>query len=158
MSETQPRTPPRLGHVHLKVSSLERSLRFYQDLFQLQLKERVGDRFAFLSSSQAHHDIALQALGDRASRPAPGATGLYHVAFELPSRADLDDFAHELDRQGIRFQAVDHGISQALYFDDPDGNGLEVFVDRRASVREHWGGVTERLEEPSSSRVAQGGG
>lgn len=143
---------PRLGHVHLEVRDLERSIDFYRRLVGLEITELTG-RFAFLSFGEQHHDLALQQIvADRKTRDdprrppleRPGETrpGLYHLAFELPSSAALTDVAELLRADGWAFDLVDHGISHALYTRDPDGHGVEVYVDRRhrPEGRREWGG------------------
>ena len=144
---TQTDAAVELGHAHIYVRTLDRSIAFYTRVIGLRETERLGDGLAFLSSSEKHHTLALQALGDAAGPQPPGSVGLYHVAFELPDAASLDDALDRLDVEGVAWQAVDHGISWAVYFDDPDGNGLELYVDRRhlAGGRTEWHGLTTRL-------------
>ncbi|MCC7435393.1 MAG: VOC family protein [Methanoregulaceae archaeon] len=139
-------TPLKLGHVHLKVSELDRSAKFYASVFGLHVEERL-EGFAFLSDGHVHHSIALQELGPFPVRPQPHAIGLYHVAFEVESDDAFREFEDHLTGMGIRFQSVDHGISWAAYFSDPDGNGLEVYVDRRhaADGAGAWTGTSRRL-------------
>ncbi len=121
----------KLGHVHLKVRDLDRAIAFYTQLVGLRLVERVGDQFAFLSAGENHHDIALQNVGTAAPAPPPHATGLYHVAFEVPDRASFARVYRDLAAAGVDVATVDHLISWAIYFSDPDGNGLEVYWDTR---------------------------
>lgn len=151
-------TIPRLGHVHLRVRSLDRSIDFYTAVVGLHLVERLGEAYAFLSSSEDHHTLALQALGSAAAPPSTGSVGLYHVAFELPTPGGLDAALTRLDEHGVSWQAVDHGISWAVYFDDPDGNGLELYVDRRQrpTGRGEWRGVTRRLSRERIQLAAAG--
>jgi catechol 2,3-dioxygenase len=153
-----------LGHVHLYVRSLARSLGFYSRIFELVETERVAQGMAFLTSSGKHHTVALQALGESAGPPVPGRVGLYHVAFELPDAAALEAALGRLEKEGVAWQAVDHGISWAVYFGDPDGNGLELYVDRRAvdGGRPRWGGTTrtltrEAIRKAAASESAEGG-
>ncbi|MBY0112745.1 MAG: VOC family protein [Phycisphaerales bacterium] len=144
----------RLGHVHLKVRRLDRAIEFYQQTLGLQFVERVGDDFAFLSFGAAHHDLALQAFGDRAALPAPGAVGLYHVAFEVEDAATLLSRWDALQARG-RVVGVDHGISWALYTNDPDRNGVEVYLDRRIEgSRTAWRGHSLPLERRRVEEVA----
>lgn len=131
-----------LGHVHLKVSELERSIDFYTDVLDFEVTERV-DRFAFLTLGSHHHDLALQAVGTgaRGRRVVGPAVGLYHVAFEVATDDRLTAVYRRLERREVPVSPVDHGISLALYFDDPDGNGVEVYRDvREERDRWRWGG------------------
>ena len=127
----------RIGHVHLKVANLERAIRFYCDVLGFELMQRMGDQAAFLSAGGYHHHIALntwESLGGEA--PAFGTTGLYHHAIVYPTRAALADALRRLIAAGIGLEgAADHGVSQSLYLRDPDGNGVELYVDR---PRETW--------------------
>lgn len=127
----------RIGHVHLKVSDLERSLRFYCGVLGFELVQRYGPGAAFVSAGGYHHHIGLntwESLGGTA--PAPGTTGLYHVAILYPTRAALADALRRLALARVPLQgASDHGVSEALYLADPDGNGIELYVDR---PREEW--------------------
>ncbi len=121
-----------IGHVHLKVSNLERSIAFYRDVIGLELQERFGDQAAFLSAGGYHHHIGLNTWssldGPPASRRSPG---LYHVAFLYPDRADLALAYANVINSGVRIEgAADHGVSEAIYFSDPDGNGIEIYWDR----------------------------
>lgn len=142
-----------VGHVHLKVSDLERALRFYTEVLGFELMQRMGDRAAFLSAGGYHHHVGLntwESLGGK--RPGPGTTGLYHVAFRYPDRAALAAALRRLIDHGVRLDgASDHGVSEALYLHDPDGNGLELYWDRPRSEwpREQDGTlamVTRRLD------------
>jgi len=126
-----------IGHVHLKVSDLERSLGFYAGVLGFELVGRLGDQAAFLSAGGYHHHIGLNTWESRGgSPPPPGRTGLYHVAICYPGR---DDFAVAVERvlaAGMRLDgASDHGVSEAVYLSDPDGNGVELYWDR---PREAW--------------------
>lgn len=123
-------TPLKLGHVHLKVREIDRAVEFYTSVFGLHVEERL-EGFAFLNDGHVHHSVALQELGSGAPSPHPHAVGLYHVAFEVESDEAFREFERRLETMQIRHQSVDHGISWATYFRDPDGNGLEVYVDRR---------------------------
>lgn len=131
--------PTGIGHVHFKVRELERSIEFYQTIFGLHTTERLG-RYAFLSWGDHHHDIALQAIGEDVPGSKSGV-GLYHVAFEVAHADGLQAVYDELSTRNIEVAPVDHGISKALYFDDPDGNGLEVYLDtRETNDRDRWEG------------------
>jgi len=135
------RLPTKIGHVHLKVADLERSVAFYSEVLGLDVSERVGGTYAFLTFGDEHHDLALQVRPG--AEPAPArALGLYHAAFEVDERAALAEVASRLERLGVPFSPVDHGISKALYFSDPDGNGVEVYLDTRHE-RTAWGGVSD---------------
>lgn len=138
--------PHVVGHVHLKVRDLERAVEFYMDVLGLGVEEHHR-RFAFLSFGDRHHDVALQEVGRDAAGPSsPRAVGLYHAAFEVEDAATLEAVYDRLLERGVRVSPVDHGISKALYFDDPDGNGLEVYVDTRAEGGQHWDGRNERFD------------
>ena len=124
----------RIGHVHLKVADLDRALWFYRDVLGFDLTQRYGPGAAFLSAGAYHHHIGLNtwdSLGG--SPPAPGTTGLYHVAILYPTRAELGDALRRVLKAGIGLDgAADHGVSEALYLRDPDGNGVELYWDRPA--------------------------
>lgn len=122
----------RIGHVHLKVADLERALAFYCGVLGFELTQRYGHQAAFVSAGGYHHHIGLNTWESRGgSAPQRGSTGLYHVAILYPTRATLADALKRLDAAGIPLEgASDHGVSQALYLSDPDGNGLELYWDR----------------------------
>ncbi len=127
----------RIGHVHLKVSDLDRSLAFYRDLLGFELVTMYGTQAAFVSAGGYHHHIGLNTWH---SRNAPHATregvGLYHTAIVYPTRKDLAVIFHRLRKANYPFTgASDHGVSEALYLDDPDGNGVELYWDK---PREQW--------------------
>jgi catechol 2,3-dioxygenase len=121
-----------VGHVHLKVSDLERSIRFYSDVLGFEITQRLGDQAAFLSAGGYHHHLGLNTWESRGgSAPPPGATGLYHVAFLYPDRPALAHALRRLRAQGVPLDgAADHGVSEALYLRDPDDNGIELYRDR----------------------------
>jgi catechol 2,3-dioxygenase len=127
----------RIGHVHLKVADLQRSLDFYCGVLGFELTQRFGPQAAFISAGGYHHHIGLntwESLGGKP--PAPGTTGLYHVAILYPTRATLADALRRLRRAKVPLDgAADHGVSEALYLHDPDGNGVELYRDR---PREEW--------------------
>jgi catechol 2,3-dioxygenase len=142
MSEPLPSTNPihaetRIGHVHLRVANLDRALEFYVGVLGFELVVRMGDSAAFLSAGGYHHHIGLntwESLGG--PPPAPGTTGLYHLAILYPTRAALADALRRLITAGVPLDgASDHGVSEALYLRDPDQNGVELYWDR---PREHW--------------------
>lgn len=122
----------RIGHIHLKVADLDRALAFYRDVLGFTLTQRYGRQAAFLSAGGYHHHIGLNTWESAGGPPPPlGTTGLYHVAILYPSRADLADALRRLLAAGIRLDgAADHGVSEALYLHDPDGNGVELYCDR----------------------------
>jgi len=127
----------RIGHVHLRVASLDRAIAFYHGVLGFQVTQRMGDSAAFLSAGGYHHHIGLntwESLGG--PPPAPGTTGLYHLAIVYPTRAELGDALQRLIAAKIPLDgASDHGVSEALYLRDPDGNGVELYWDR---PREQW--------------------
>jgi catechol 2,3-dioxygenase len=120
-----------LGHAHLKVRDLDRAIAFYTRFLGLRLVERVGESYAFLSGGALHHEVALQNVGPDAPAPAAHGTGLYHIAFEVPDQRALALAYRALSAAGVRVGPVDHLISWAIYFDDPDGNGVEIYWDTR---------------------------
>ena len=122
----------RIGHVHLKVADLERALAFYCGVLGFELMQRYGSQAAFVSAGGYHHHIGLNTWESNGGSPPPhGTTGLYHVAILYPTRAALADALFRLTEAGIPLQgASDHGVSEALYLSDPDGNGIELYVDR----------------------------
>lgn len=122
----------RIGHVHLKVADLERSLAFYCGVLGFQLTQRYGPGAAFISAGGYHHHIGLNTWESRGGRPPQrGSTGLYHVALLYPDRRSLADALRRLIEHQIPLDgAADHGVSEALYLQDPDGNGLELYTDR----------------------------
>ena len=126
-----------IGHVHLKVSDLERALAFYCGVLGFEMTQRHGPGAAFVSAGGYHHHIGLNTWESRGgSPPPPGTTGLYHVAIRYPSRAALADALKRLVRAQVPIDgASDHGVSEALYLRDPDENGLELYWDR---PRDAW--------------------
>ena len=122
----------RIGHVHLKVADLDRALAFWCGVLGFELMQRYGTQAAFVSAGGYHHHIGLNTWESRGgSPPPPGTTGLYHVAVLYPTRAALADALRRLAEAGIPLQgASDHGVSEALYLSDPDGNGVELYGDR----------------------------
>ncbi|MBI4184894.1 MAG: VOC family protein [Proteobacteria bacterium] len=126
-----------IGHVHLKVADLERALAFYCGVLGFELTQRYGRDAAFVSAGGYHHHIGLNTWESRGGGPAPpGTTGLYHVAILYPTRAALADALRRLIAANVPLEgASDHGVSEALYLRDPDGNGLELYRDR---PREMW--------------------
>jgi catechol 2,3-dioxygenase len=143
----------RIGHVHLKVADIDRALGFYRDVLGFEITTRYGTQAVFLSAGGYHHHIGLNTWESQGgSPPPPNATGLYHVAILYPTRALLADALRRVLAAGISLDgAADHGVSEALYLRDPDGNGVELYWDR---PREQWpraadGGIemfTKRLD------------
>jgi catechol 2,3-dioxygenase len=122
----------RIGHVHLKVADLDRALAFYQGVLGFTLTQRFGRSAAFLAAGEYHHHIGLNTWESSGGKQAaPGTTGLYHLAIVYPTRGELADALRRLIQAGIPLEgAADHGVSQALYLRDPDGNGVELYWDR----------------------------
>ena len=121
-----------IGHVHLKVADVERSLGFYRDVLGFEIQERWGAQAAFLSAGGYHHHIAVNTWqSGGGSPPPPGTTGLFHLAVRYPSRAALARALRQVVDAGLRLDgASDHGVSEALYLRDPDENGVELYWDR----------------------------
>lgn len=122
----------RIGHVHLRVADLERSVRFYRDLLGFEISGTYDDQSAFLSAGGYHHHLALNTWGSRGGEPPPpGHTGLYHFALLYPNRLELAKVAQRLVDAGYPIEGLaDHQVSEAIYLHDPDGNGLELTRDR----------------------------
>lgn len=131
MTAVHPQT--RIGHVHLKVSNLERAIDFYSGVLGFEVTQRYGSGAAFLSAGGYHHHIGLNTWDSLGAGPAPrGHPGLYHTAFLYPDRATLADALQRVLTAGIPIQgAADHGVSEAIYINDPDGNGVELYRDRQ---------------------------
>jgi len=141
-----------IGHVHLKVADIERALAFYCGVLGFELRQRMGDEAAFVSAGDYHHHIGLNTWQSKGGSPPPaGTTGLFHFAIRYPNRRALADAFDRLRRAGISPEgASDHGVSEALYLSDPDGNGVELYWDR---PREEWprsqsGGEIEMSTRP----------
>jgi catechol 2,3-dioxygenase len=125
-----------IGHVHLKVADLDRAVAFYTDVLGLEVQTRMGDEAAFLSAGGYHHHVGLNTWESKGGSPPPrGTTGLYHFAIRYPTRAALARAVQGVLDAGIRIGASDHGVSEAVYLEDPDGNGIELYRDR---PREEW--------------------
>lgn len=122
----------RIGHVHLKVADIERSLGFYRDVLGFELTQRFGAGAAFLAAGGYHHHVGINVWESRGGDwPAPGTTGLYHFAILYPSREALARALARVLAAGVALEgAADHGVSEALYLRDPDGNGVELYRDR----------------------------
>lgn len=127
----------RIGHVHLKVADVERALEFYCGVLGFQLTQRYGPQAAFVSAGGYHHHIGLNSWESAGGKPPPPrATGLYHVAILYPNRAELAKALKRLVDHKVALEgAADHGVSEALYLSDPDGNGIELYWDR---PRDQW--------------------
>lgn len=138
-----PAPAARLGHAHLRVTDLAASTAFYLLLPGFRVAERVASRYAFLTGGGSHHELALQQAANQ-SGLRPGT--LYHLAFELPAEEALHATRVRFAGAGFASDLVDHGISHAAYLQDPDGNGVELYVDRRQrSGIGVWGGRTRLL-------------
>jgi len=122
----------RIGHVHLKVSDINRALAFYCDILGMRLMQRYGTQAAFISAGGYHHHIGLNTWESKGGKPpAPGTTGLYHTAILYPTRKDLANVLKSLVEAGWQLDgASDHGVSEAIYLRDPDQNGVELYRDR----------------------------
>ncbi|MEZ5684971.1 MAG: VOC family protein [Paracoccaceae bacterium] len=127
---THPQT--RIGHVHLKVADLDRAIAFYSEVLGFTVQQRLGRQAAFLGAGGYHHHIGLNSWESAGgTAPAPGTTGLYHVAFLYPDRASLGAALKRVLEAGVALEgAADHGVSEAIYLRDPEGNGIELYRDR----------------------------
>lgn len=141
---------PSVGHVHLKVSDLERSIAFYRDVLGLEVQQRMGSGAAFLSWGGYHHHLGLNVWESQGGPPAPrGSAGLYHVAFLYPSRASFANALAKVLAAGVTIDgAADHGVSEAIYFRDPDGNGVEIYWDRPESDWPRLNGALAMVSDP----------
>ena len=135
---------PKIGHVHLKVSDLKRAEEFYTNVLGLKVAERVSN-YLFLTFGKEHHDLAFQEHKN-ARKPSEDMTGLYHFAVEFENLKQLADIYFRLKNHKISFTQIDHGISKTIYFSDPDGNGIEVYVDTRQK-RKQWNGMSTFIKE-----------
>ena len=126
-----------IGHVHLKVADLDRALDFYVGVLGFELMQRFGDQAAFVAAGGYHHHLGLNTWESKGGAPPPpGTTGLYHVAIRYPDRKTLADALRRVLDAGVRVDgATDHGVSEAIYLRDPDGNGIEIYRDRPS---EEW--------------------
>ena len=127
----------RIGHIHLKVSDLDRSLVFYNGILGFEITERIGDQVVFLSAGGYHHHIALNTWNSKgAGKASRSGVGLFHAAILYPERKDLASILKRLREKNYPLTgAADHGVSEALYLDDPDGNGIELYWDK---PRNEW--------------------
>jgi catechol 2,3-dioxygenase len=126
-----------IGHVHLKVADLDRAIDFYVGVLGFELMQRFGDQAAFVAAGGYHHHLGLNTWESKGGAPPPrGTTGLYHVAIRYPDRKTLADALRRVLDAGVMVDgATDHGVSEAIYLRDPDGNGIELYRDR---PREEW--------------------
>ena len=127
---THPET--RIGHIHLRVADLDRAIAFYRDVMGFEVQQKYGDQAAFLSAGAYHHHIGLNTWQSKGGTPPPaGHTGLFHAAFLYPDRTALARALRQLLDAGVALEgASDHGVSEAIYFSDPDKNGIEIYRDR----------------------------
>jgi catechol 2,3-dioxygenase len=150
----------KIGHVHLKISDMEQSAAFYRKYLGMKITERLEDTLVFMSAGEMHHELALQAVGKSVATPNRQDVGLYHVAFEVPDRRALIRTYQRLKADGVAVYPIDHRISWALYFSDPDGNGIEVYWDTRGT--EHgvdiWEGIDRPLSENQLRNCSHRGG
>ena len=140
----------RIGHVHLKVADLERSLKFYCGVLGFELTQRYGTQAAFVSAGGYHHHIGLNTWESLNGSPPPqGTTGLYHVAILYPNRRELARAFKRLFDHGVPIEgASDHGVSEAIYLRDPDGNGIELYCDRLQKEWPRAGGQLQMTTKP----------
>ena len=141
----------KIGHVHLTVSDLERSLEFYRDLLGFEVTTAMGDSAVFLSAGGYHHHIALNTWAGKGAKPAPaGHAGLYHVAILYPNRRELAKiFKKLIEAQYPIDGTADHGVSESIYLRDPDDNGVELYADRpRAEWKKKPSGEIAMITEP----------
>lgn len=162
--ESRPIHPgTRIGHVHLKVADLDRALAFYSGILGFEITQRYGSQAVFLSAGGYHHHIGLNTWESKGGAPPPpGTTGLYHIAILYPTRAELADALERLIQAKWPLDgAADHGVSEALYLRDPDGNGVELYWDKPEEVwpRDAQGNIemfTHRLDLESLLRESTG--
>lgn len=142
----------RIGHVHLTVSDLDRSLAFYKDLLGFEITTRYGSQAIFLSAGGYHHHIGLNTWAGKDAVPPPqGHTGLYHFAILFPSRKELAKILKRLVQNNYPLDgAADHGVSEAIYLRDPDGNGVELYRDR---PKEEWGMLPDGSVEMTTGHL-----
>lgn len=146
----------KIGHVHLKVADLNRALRFYVDILGFEIMQRYGDQAVFISAGGYHHHIGLNTWHSKGATPAPvNAAGLYHIAILYPERKDLAIALKQLVEAVYPLSgAADHGVSEAIYLNDPDGNGVELYWDK---PKEHWpfdaAGNLQMVTEPLDTQA-----
>ena len=137
----------KIGHLRFKVQDMDRAIAFYTGLLGMSLNERVGDDYAFLSGGEAHHEIALMKVSGAGPSPSADSVGFEHLAFQLPDQRAFAEAFLRLSTSGMNVKAVDNGISWAMYFADPDGMRIELFVDARTAPggRPLWEGRSQDL-------------
>lgn len=136
----------RIGHCHIKVRNIEISKRFYEDVLGVVVTEEVPGSFVFLSGTAMHHEIALQRVGANAKSPGRNDVGLFHTAFEVNDKKEFAEALQRVLNLQIPVFTVDHRISWAMYFSDPDGNGMEIYCDTREERGiKRWDGLDEPL-------------
>jgi catechol 2,3-dioxygenase len=141
----------KIGHAHLTVSDLEKSLEFYRDLLGFEVTTGLGDSAVFLSAGGYHHHIGLNTWAGKGAKPAPqGHTGLYHFAILYPNRKELAKIVKKLTEANYPLEgAADHGVSEAIYLRDPDNNGVELYVDRpKSEWKKNFKGEIVMVTEP----------
>ncbi len=139
---------PRIGRVQLKVRDLDAAIDFYARFLRLKLIERVDDRLALLGSDGVHAELALQKVGPRAPQPYPQSVGVAEIAFQVPDRHCLAEAYKNLSEAGIEVSPVDHSFSWAIYFNDPDGNGVGIYCDvPPEETKKMWRGCNTILRE-----------
>lgn len=146
-----------LGHVHIKVKRLDEAEAFYTRFLGLNVAERIGNHYSFLSSGKLHHELALQAIGANAPMPSRHSVGLFHTAFEVSSKEAFAEIYRALKIAKIPAFPTNHRISWALYFSDPSGNGVEVYLDTRNELEgsQTWDGLDRPLGEEEILSVLQ---
>ena len=153
--KTDPQTT--VGHIHLRVADLDRAIWFYSDVLGFEVQQKFGDEAAFLSAGGYHHHIGLNTWHSKGGSPAPAShTGLYHAAFLYPDRKALATIVKRVVAAGIKVQgAADHGVSEAVYISDPDGNGIELYWDRPDAEwpRNHDGSIAMKNERLNVERL-----
>ena len=120
----------RLGHAHLKVVDLDRAIEFYTHVLGFTITEKINT-YCFLTYGDSHHELAIHSIRGKPVFPTKDHVGLYHVAIQVPTFEDFRRMFGVLRQAGVSVKPVDHDISKALYFTDPDGNGLEIYIDTR---------------------------
>ena len=139
-----------IGHIHLKVSDLKKAEKFYTKSLGFKVNERVNN-YLFLTLGKKHHDLALQEIVN-AKKPTENTVGLYHFAIEAKDLKELVKLYFKLKKEKIGVSPIDHGISKTLYFSDPDGNGIEVYVDTR-HIRKKWKGLSKIIPEKEFKKL-----